>query len=314
MTGKKSINTFLFAAAIFAAAAALNFFSGPVPLSRDIIALRLIRLSMAVTAGAGLAVCGTVFQALLRNPLAEPYILGVSSGAGFGAIACAVFFGGAVFLPIPAFIGALITIFAVYYLSRSGGRTPIHSLLLTGIVINVIFSSFILFLISTATTSVLHDATWWLLGNLQIFDTRLLAFISVLTVCGGLVSFFYSRELNAISLGEEEAIHLGIKTEQVKSILFLVTSIVTAALVSACGLIGFVGLIVPHISRALSGPDHRKLIPTAAAFGATFMLISDAISRTIMLPAELPVGVITAFLGGPFFLILLKRSQRLKSK
>ena len=282
----------------------LAIVTGSVELSKNIFMLRLVRILLGITAGAGLAVCGAVFQAILRNPLAEPYVLGVSSGAGLGAVVSAIFFGSAVFLPIPAFLGAAATIFLVYNLSRIGNRIPVQSLLLSGVVINIIFSSLILFFISTAKNPVLHDATWWLLGNLQIFDINLLLSVAGMTALGILVSLLYARELDALCIGEEEAIHLGIDIEKVKKILFIATSLVTAGLISACGLIGFVGLIVPHLARIIVGPNHKALIPTSALLGAIFLILSDILARTIMRPVEIPLGVITSLLGGPFFLFL----------
>jgi iron complex transport system permease protein len=176
------------------------------------------------------------------------------------------------------------------------------------------FSSLILFLIATARNPVLHDSMWWLLGNLQLFDIRLLITVSVLTAAGILIFQAYSSELNAISIGEEEAIHLGIDIERLKKILFVITSLVTAALVSTCGLIGFVGLIVPHIARSLVGPDHKILIPVSAILGAIFLILSDTLARVIMPPIEIPIGVITSILGGPFFLFLLKRSKKVTQR
>jgi iron complex transport system permease protein len=269
---------------------------------------------MGITAGMGLATCGVVFQAILRNPMAEPYILGISSGAGLGAVLGAICLGAALMLPIPAFLGAVFTIFLVYNLSRSGGRIPIQDLLLSGVVVNIMFSSLILFFIATAKNAVLHDSMWWLLGNLQIFDLRLLTVVFVMTAFGFAVFLTYTRELNAISIGEEEAIHLGIDTERVKRNLFLVTSLVTAGLVATCGLIGFAGLIVPHIARMLVGPNHKLLLPASAILGAIFLVLSDILARTIMQPIEIPIGVITSFVGGPFFLFLLRKSRRIQQK
>ena len=288
--------------------------TGSVELSKNIFMLRLVRILLGITAGAGLATCGAVFQAVLRNPLAEPYVLGVSSGAGLGAVIAAILFGSAVFLPIPAFLGAAITVFLVYNLSRIGGRIPALSLLLSGVVINIIFSSLILFFISTAKNPVLHDATWWLLGNLQIFDINLLIAVAGMTALGICISLFYSRELDALCIGEEEAIHLGIDIERVKKMLFVAASLVTAGLISACGLIGFVGLIIPHLARLVVGPNHRSLIPTSALLGAVFIVLSDILARTIMRPIEIPLGVITSILGGPFFLFLLRKSLRIRQR
>lgn len=307
---KRTTRIFFLLLGILLAASLAGIVTGQVELSKNIFILRLIRVLLGAVAGAGLAACGAVFQAILRNPLAEPYILGISSGAGLGAVLCAVFLTSAVFLPVPAFIGAASTIFLVYNLSRIGGKIPVQTLLLSGVVINTIFSSLILFFISTAKNAILHDAMWWLLGSLQIFDVKLLAVVGALTFLGIFIFWAYSKELNAISIGEEEAIHLGIDVEKVKRLLFIITSLITSALVATCGLIGFAGLIVPHIARLLVGPNHKTLIPAAAILGAIFLILSDAVARVIMRPIEVPIGVITSLLGGPFFLYLLRRSKR----
>lgn len=307
---KRPVRIISFFILILAISAFASLALGAVGLSKNILILRALRVVMGIIVGAGLASCGAVFQAVLRNPLSEPYILGVSSGAGLGAILWTALFGSAVFLPLPAFIGAIVTIFFVYNLAKSGGTVSVQGLLLAGVVINIVFSSMILFFVSTAQNSVLHDVSWWLLGNLQVFDVRLLAAVSALTVAGIFIFLAYTRELNAIAIGEEEAIHLGIDIEKTKKILFVVTSVITAALVSTCGLIGFVGLMVPHIARLLVGANHKTLIPASAILGAIFLIISDAAARVLMRPAEIPIGVVTSFLGGPFFLFLLKRSGR----
>ncbi|MCX5715891.1 MAG: iron ABC transporter permease [Candidatus Omnitrophica bacterium] len=299
---------------LLAVSAAAALVIGPVSLTRDILWLRLSRILLGIAAGAGLASCGAVFQALLRNPLAEPYVLGVSSGAGLGAVLAVALFGYAGFLPLPAFTGGLLVIFLVYNLSRVGQKVPVQTLLLSGVVINIICSSLILFFISASGNPVLHDAMWWLLGNLQVFDSRLVLASLAAAGLGIPVFMLYSRELDAISLGEEEALHLGINIENVKTALFIIASIITAALVSACGLIGFVGLIVPHMARAIVGPKHKALIITAAILGAIFLVLSDAAARTIMKPAEIPIGIITSLLGGPFFLYLLRKTRNIKQK
>lgn len=287
---------------------------GPVEPTRQILVLRLLRAILGASAGAGLASCGAVFQALLRNPLAEPYILGVSSGAGLGAVLAVVAFGYTGLLPAPAFLGGLVTIFMVYNLSRMGQKVPIQTLLLSGVVINSVFSSLILFFISTAANPALHDAMWWLLGNLQVFDTYLVYAAAAASAAGIFVFSSYARELDAISMGEEEAMHLGIDIERTKKILFLATSLITAVLVSACGLIGFAGLIIPHIARLIVGPRHKILIPASAMLGAAFLVLSDLLARIIIRPIEIPIGVITAFLGGPFFLYLLRKARDIKQK
>lgn len=313
-TRKKAFAVCAILSGLLMASAILCVATGPVELSRRILYIRIIRVLLGLAVGAGLATCGAVFQALFRNPLAEPFILGISSGAGLGLVLFAIVFSSTIFLPLPAFAGACATILLVYNLAKIGQKTPVQSLLLAGVVVNIVFSSMILFLISTAKNAILHDAAWWLLGNLQVFDIKVLAITAVATITGIAVFLAYTRELNAISIGEEDALHLGIDVEKTKRILFVTTSLVTAVIVSTCGLIGFAGLIVPHIARALVGPNHKTLIPTTAILGAAFLILSDALGRIVIQPVEIPIGVITSFLGGPFFLFLLKRSGRIRMK
>lgn len=274
-----------------------------------LITLRLSRVTLGIVAGASLSVCGAVFQGLLRNPLAEPYILGVSSGAGLGAV-IAILLGLHNILPLVAFLGAMVTVVLVYNLARTQGRVPIRSLILAGVIVGAVFSSILMFLVSISQSQRIHNIVWWLLGNLQIFDARLLITVSVSAAAGILISGIFSRELNAIAIGEEQALNLGIDVELVKKILFVVTSLVTAACVSSCGIIGFVGLIVPHTLRLVVGSDYRILIPSVALAGASFLIICDLFCRTIILPAEVPVGVITALVGGPLFIYLLRKKSR----
>jgi iron complex transport system permease protein len=274
-----------------------------------LIALRLSRVSLGMIAGASLSVSGAVFQGLLRNPLAEPYILGVSSGAALGAVV-ATFLNWNNILPIIAFIGAVLSIILVYNLSKFNGMVPRRALILVGVIVNAVFSSILMFLVSISQNQRMHDLIWWMLGNLQIFELRLLLSVTFIALVGILIANFFAKELNAISLGEEQAMNLGINVELVKKTLFTVISLVTAAIVSACGIIGFVGLIIPHILRLVVGSDYRVLIPAAALLGASFLIVSDLFCRTIILPAELPVGVATALIGGPLFIYLLRKENR----
>ena len=276
--------------------------------------MRIARILLAIIAGAALSVSGVVFQALLRNPLAEPYVLGVSSGAGLGA-AIAIILGLSVLstwtLPAMAFVGAVATIFLVYNLAKStGGAVPVHTLLLSGVIISAVLGSLLMFLVSISPSQNSHDVIWWLLGNLQIFDWPLLRMVSAVVIIGLVVTCLFARDLNVMTLGEEPAAHLGLAVEQTKKMFFLIASLMTAASVSACGLIGFVGLIVPHSVRLAIGPDHRRLVPASAIAGAAFLVIADSFARTVISPMEIPIGVVTAFLGGPFFLFLLKRRKR----
>jgi len=293
----------------------IAIFAGPVSLEhRGVLNLRLARILLANVAGAGLSVSGAIFQATLRNPLAEPYILGVASGGGLGA-AIAILFGlgllGAWTLPAAAFLGALLTMLLVYSLARVRGRIPIYTLLLSGVVVAALFNSMLVFLISVAPVEGLRSVTWWLLGNLSIFDRDLLAVVAIAILVGIGVTALFARDLNVLLLGEEPAAHLGLRVERLKRLFFALGSLMTGAAVAACGLIGFVGLIVPHIGRQIVGPDHRRLLPVAAMGGAMFLVAADTLAQLILAPYELPVGVITAVLGGPFFIVLLRRQRRM---
>ena len=276
----------------------------------QILYLRLLRVFTCILAGSGLAVSGIVLQALLRNPLAEPYLLGTSSGASLAAVVAILLGVSAAFLPVASFLGAIFTIIIVYNLARQESKVPVQSIILSGVIVSIAFSGIMVFLISTSSNEALHGLMWWLWGSVETYDLRMLFFVSCLVLPGVGTIFLFSHDLNAISLGEEEAIHLGINVETVKKILFFITSVITAGIVSICGIIGFVGLIIPHIVRLFIGPNHRYLILGSCIAGSAFMILCDCLSRTIMRPSEIPIGVITAFLGAPVFIILLKRKQK----
>jgi iron complex transport system permease protein len=280
--------------------------------NRPILYLRLLRILLSILVGAGLAISGIVLQAILRNPLAEPYLLGTSSGAGLGAVISLIMGLGSFYLPAAAFIGAILSIFLVYTIARQGNKIPVTSLILSGVIVSIAFSGVIVLLVSFSANEALHGLMWWLWGSLEVYDFHLLLVISLVVFLGIATIFIFSQDLNAISLGEEEAIHLGIKTETVKKILFFLTSLITASLVSVCGIIGFVGLIIPHVMRMIVGANHKILIPASCLGAAIFMIICDAISRTVFSPLEIPIGVITAIIGAPVFIILLKRKQTVK--
>ncbi len=302
-------------------ACALSMFSGAVSVPATemlwpwsgIVQMRVARILLAIVAGAGLSVSGVVFQALFRNPLAEPYVLGVSSGAGLGAVAV-IFLNLAAHtwtLPAMAFVGALGTIFLVYALARdSTGATPVHTLLLSGVMVNAVLGSVLMFLVSLSSSDKLHNVIWWLLGNLQIFDWGLLRAAATVVGVGFAFTIVLSRDLNVITLGEEPAAHLGLNVELTKMLFLLLASLMTGATVAACGLIGFVGLIVPHSVRLAIGPDHRRLVPASALAGAVFLVLADSLARSVIAPTEIPIGVVTALLGGPFFFFLLRRRKR----
>jgi iron complex transport system permease protein len=280
--------------------------------NRQILCLRLARILLAIVAGGGLAVLGVALQAILKNPLAEPYLLGTSSGAGLGAVAAIVTGASSIYTPFAAFLGTLISIFLVYAIGRRGNKVPVQSMILAGVIVSMAFSSLIAFLVSVSGNAALNSIMWWLWGSLQVYDIKLLFIVTALVAMGVVTIFFFSQDLNAITIGEEGAVHLGINIEAVKKIIFFVTAIVTGSLVSICGIIGFVGLIIPHAARLLVGPNHKVLIPTAALSAACFMIVCDTISRTILPPMEIPIGVITTIIGTPIFIILLKRSQRVR--
>ncbi len=316
---KKSLVVYSVLLLALVVACLISLLAGAVPLPANdvwhsgIFRLRLARTALCVVAGAGLSAAGVVFQAILRNPLAEPYVLGVSSGAGLGA-ALAIVLGlsaaGAWTLPATAFAGALGTILLVYALARTPtGTAPVQTLLLSGVVVSAVLGSILMFVVSVAPSEKLHGIVWWLLGNLQVFDWGLLRIVSAVVAAGLAVSVLFARDLNLIALGEEPAAHLGLDVEWTKKLFFLLASLMTGATVAACGLIGFVGLIVPHTVRLVAGPDHRRLVAASALAGAAFLVLADSVARTIIAPREVPIGVITAILGGPFFLGLLRQRK-----
>ncbi|TLU83340.1 MAG: iron ABC transporter permease [Chlorobium sp.] len=280
-----------------------------------IIYLRLGRLLMGMITGAALAASGVVFQALLRNPLAEPYVLGVSGGAGLGATLCILAGSGLLStlgLPVIAFAAAVLTLMLVYGIASqgSGGHPSVYSLILSGVIVSSICSSIIMFLVSTASVEGLHNVIWWMLGSLQPVsgDQQLLSALFVALSLFGI--WMLSPRLNALSLGRETAHYQGVNADAVIISGLLLATLLAATAVSLSGMIGFVGLIVPHVMRALFGPDHRRLVPLASIGGGTFLVVCDAVARTLLAPVEIPVGVITALAGGPFFLVILQRRMK----
>jgi iron complex transport system permease protein len=277
--------------------------------------IRVPRVLLAAIVGAALAVAGVALQALLRNPLADPYILGISSGAGLGAtlaIICGVSWTvwGRSPVALFAFAGALATVWLVWGIGRITGRFHVTGLLLAGVVVNAFFSAIIMFLISIAKGQQLHATMFWLMGNMAE-ESALVLWIGSGCVAAGVVSlYFVAPQLNAISFNPEDARSMGVHVERVQLLAFSLSAFVTAVAVSLSGLVGFVGLVVPHAVRLVLGPDHRQLIPIASLCGAVFLVIADTVARVIVAPAQLPAGVVTAIIGGPFFLILLIRYNR----
>ncbi len=271
--------------------------------------IRLPRVLLGVLVGSALAVSGAAMQGVFRNPLASPYILGLASGASAGAAVAILFVSGSlIFLPLGAFIGAAVAALAVFRLARSpDGRTSILTLILAGVAIGALFSaltSFLLFLSSGGEK--LSDVLFWIMGGLGRASWTSVAVLSPVVVAGIAAVLYFSRDLNALALGEEGAHHVGVNPELLYRWLLVLTTVLTASAVAMAGTIGFIGLVIPHVMRLLIGPDHRRLIPASALVGGCFLIWSDMAARTVLAPAELPVGVITAFFGAPFFLYLLR--------
>jgi iron complex transport system permease protein len=280
-----------------------------------ILSVRFPRTLLAGLVGAGLSVSGAVFQALLRNPLADPYILGVSSGAAVGAI-LAMMTGLSAFsfgIPLASSLGALLTIIAVFYFGRQEGKLHPNTLLLAGVIISSFLSALIMFFISISQREELRSIVFWLMGDFSLSSYEALWITLPYILLGFFLLYLHSRQLNLILLGEENALQLGVNVERLKWISYFLASLTAAASVSMCGLIGFVGLIVPHSVRLLFGPDHRLLLPCSALLGASFLIASDTIARTLLGPVELPVGVVTAAFGGPFFIYLLRTRKVIKT-
>jgi iron complex transport system permease protein len=269
--------------------------------------VRLPRIALAAAVGFALGTAGTVMQGFFRNPMADPSLVGVSSGAAVGAVAViaaglSVPFG----IPLAAFVGALCAAFGVYLIATEGGRTPVATLLLAGLAVQTLLGAAVSFMLVKSGRS-LREAIYWLMGNLHTSTWSDLRVVLVVAVPGFVLLMLFARDLNALLLGEEDAHGVGIEVETTKRLLLAVASVVTAAAVSVTGVIGFVGLIVPHVMRLLVGPDHRILLPTSALAGASFLVATDTVARAGA--AELPVGIVTAAVGAPFFLYLLRTRE-----
>lgn len=273
-----------------------------------VMKIRLPRVVLAGLVGFSLSLGGVVFQALLRNPLADPFILGVSSGSAFGAILGILLgFGFRLGIPCMSFAGALLTIGLVMLLGSRKMGMESSTILLTGVIINAFFTAIIMFFISLASDSRLHSMLFWLYGDLSQSQFSQSAVVAPAVLAGCVVLYAFARDLNLIAVGEETALQLGVNVEKAKKICFLLVSVVIGLVVSFSGLIGFVGLIVPHLMRMAFGSDHRLLIPLSCLGGAIFLIASDTLARWVVSPSELPVGVITAFVGAPFFITLLRK-------
>ncbi|HOK71328.1 MAG: iron ABC transporter permease [Bacillota bacterium] len=282
------------------------------PTEEIVLRIRMPRIVLAALVGASLALSGTVYQALFRNPMADPYVIGASAGASLGAtiammlpISVQTLHLGVV--PLFAFIGSIASVATVFNLARVGERTPMVNLILAGVAVGSILSSLVSLLMYLMPQDGLHGLMFWLMGGFSGRNwTHVLVMLPHL-VLGLTVIIYYWRELNAILLGEEEALSLGVDVGKVTRRLIAAASLLTAASVASSGIIGFVGLVVPHLVRIVIGPDHKKLIPNACLLGAVFMLAADTVARSIIPPRELPVGIVTSLAGGPFFIYLLRK-------
>jgi iron complex transport system permease protein len=285
---------------------------GDINVRRIVRDLRAPRAVMAILVGGGLSLSGAVFQALLRNPLAEPYILGISGGAATGAV-LALALGLAASLswalPAAAFAGALLAIVLVLRVAGTADHgVDVRVLLLAGVVIGAFFTACMSFVLSISEARTVRSAVLWMMGSLASSDWRTVWMVALYTIPAGVALVGLARSLNLLAIGEETAGYLGADVERVKRIAYVLASLLTAAGVAATGVIGFVGLIVPHSVRLLVGADYRVLLPLSFLAGAVFLTLADIVARTVMSPAEVPIGVITAFVGVPLFLLLLRRS------
>lgn len=291
------------------------------PLSRDdrviLFDIRLPRILAAAMVGAALSAAGLLFQGLFRNPLADPYVIGSSGGAVLGATMGLVLLPQASWLgfsavALLAFAGSVVTIAVVYSLARVGGTTQVVTLLLAGFAVSTMlsYSSYFVEVLDRDYGLGLRVLAAWLHGSISTPEWKQLIVLGVLLTCSLVCGAILSRSLNTLALGDEYAQQLGVHVEHVRIAIILTGSLLAAVAVSLGGLIGFVGLIVPHLARLIAGPDHVRLLPITVLTGASFLVLTDTLARTILAPSELPVGILMAFVGGPFFLYLLRRTKR----
>ncbi|HAQ21658.1 MAG TPA: iron ABC transporter permease [Prolixibacteraceae bacterium] len=275
--------------------------------------IRLPRVLLGIAVGGSLSLSGVLLQGVYRNPLVEPYTLGISGGASLG-VAFAIVFGlhkliGSFVLPMTGFAGAFLIIFLVYTISSRSGRINIQSMLLTGVMISFIASSSMMLLMATTSSENLHGIVFWIMGSLDEPDRSLIYITLILAFASLVASYLFVQPLNALRLGEEKAKHLGINTDTTIKLLFLLASLLAGVCVAVAGVIGFVGLIIPHLMRLLVGSDYRILLVSSFLSGSVFLVLSDVIARTIISPNELPIGVITGIVGGIVFLLMMSRSS-----
>jgi iron complex transport system permease protein len=279
-----------------------------------LVFLRIPRMLLGFAIGGGLGLVGAILQGIYRNPLVEPYTLGISGGASLGvtfAIVSGLHLLNILFLPLAGFIGAFATIFLVYTLSIRRGALSVNRMLLIGVMISFISSSLMMFLMSITDPNNIHGIVFWIMGSLDNVSNPVMIWgVSALSVVCLLVAYLFVVPLNALRLGEEKARYLGINANVTIRILFIITSLLTGACISVSGVIGFVGLVIPHIVRLWVGTDYRIMLITSFLSGSVFLVLCDVIARTIISPHQLPIGVITGIAGGIVFIVLLSRSQK----
>lgn len=279
--------------------------------------IRFPRTVLGMAIGGSLSLAGAILQGIYRNPLVEPYTLGISGGASLGvtfAIVAGLHLINILFLPLAGFIGAFATIFLVYSLSLGRTGLSVNRMLLIGVMISFISSSLMMFLMSITSTDNIHGIVFWMMGSLNESNSMLISLMIILSLLCLIVSYLFVMPLNALRLGEEKARHLGFNANNVIRILFILTSLLTGACISVAGIIGFVGLVIPHIVRLWVGSDYRILLISSFLSGSIFLILCDVIARTIISPNELPIGVITGIAGGVAFIVLLTNARRKELK
>ncbi len=279
-----------------------------------VLNVRLPRILLSALIGVGLSVVGSTFQSMFRNPMADPYILGISSGAAAGATIAIVLglggiIGGLSIITLFAFIGAILTVVLVYNIARAGNRVTTLALILAGVAVGFFLSS-VVSLLMFFNRDDIEKIVMWTMGSLSAATWNEVGILTPVVIIGSMIIIAYARDLNAMSIGDETAKSLGIEVERVKKILLIVSSLIVASCVSSSGVIGFVGLIVPHTIRLMVGSDQRAVLPFSAVWGAIFMVVCDTLARNLIPPSEIPVGAITSLFGAPFFIFMLYKNKK----
>lgn len=276
--------------------------------------IRIPRIVLAFAVGGSLSLAGVILQGVYRNPLVEPYTLGISGGAAFGVALVIVtglqYYLGSFMLPLAGFAGAFAAIVLVYFLSLKKGAVNVNRMLLIGVMISFVASSSMMFLMAITTSENLHGIVFWMMGSVEEPNASLIRLVLITSFVGLFISYIFARPLNALRLGQEKAQHLGVDSKTTVQVLFVISSLLTGICVAVAGIIGFVGLIIPHMVKLIIGNDYRILLLTSFLGGGFFLIISDVIARTVIAPNELPIGVITGMIGGLIFIVVLARTRK----